>query len=98
MAEKLKPCPFCGKEPILEEVKIANAKGYFVKCKCGTEQKLYKSKINAIKKWNRRAADSSKTSSGYTEKAEKALSKIKKLDDHQHYSGLYIKSITEAKK
>lgn len=51
---ELKPCPFCGREAIIEEVKIANRCDYFIRCKCGVEHRLYKSKQNAIKMWNRR--------------------------------------------
>ena len=55
MAE-LKPCPKCGGEA--EFIKLWESKIYngFIKCtKCGYEERLYSSKQNAVKAWNRRA-------------------------------------------
>ena len=49
---ELKPCPFCGREPKIEE---CEGWGYFVICECGIEQsELYKQKCDAVKHWNRR--------------------------------------------
>lgn len=47
---ELKPCPFCGRIPKIEE-----GLGYFVICECGIEQsELYKQKCDAVKHWNER--------------------------------------------
>ena len=51
---EVKGCPFCGRMPELNVEKIANERLYWITCKCGIEQKAYKTKIHAIKKWNRR--------------------------------------------
>ena len=49
---ELKPCPFCGREPKIEE---CEGWGYFIICECGIEQsELYKQKCDAVKHWNRR--------------------------------------------
>lgn len=51
MAE-LKPCPFCGRTPRIED---CGEYGYFVTCDCGIEQsKLYCQKCDAVRHWNRR--------------------------------------------
>ena len=51
MAE-LKPCPFCGKTPILED---CGSNAWFIRCKCGIEQsKLYRQRCDAVKAWNKR--------------------------------------------
>ena len=51
MAE-LKPCPFCGRIPILEN---CGDNRFFVKCKCGIAQdKLYWQRCDAIRRWNTR--------------------------------------------
>ena len=50
--EKIKPCPFCGKTPMVEECDSE----YFIRCKCGIEQThLYRQKCDAIRHWNRRS-------------------------------------------
>lgn len=57
MAENLKLCPFCGCESKVESfTEYGKVKGYFIYCNnCHVEQgKLYKTKANAIKAWNRR--------------------------------------------
>ena len=61
---KLKPCPFCGGEAVLEDLGGPTVFGegrYFVKCtnpKCGEEQSgLWATKQTAIKRWNRRVND-----------------------------------------
>ena len=51
----LKPCPFCGKMPIVDD---CGNNRYFVKCMCGIEQsRLYGQKCDAVRHWNRRAND-----------------------------------------
>lgn len=48
----LKPCPFCGKMPIVDD---CGDNRYFVKCMCGIEQtRLYGQKCDAVRHWNRR--------------------------------------------
>ena len=50
---KLKPCPFCGRTPIIENCGDHN---YFIKCKCGIAQdKLYFQKCDAVRRWNKRS-------------------------------------------
>ena len=60
--ERLKPCPFCGGEAIVEKAK---SKPYFerrlpyrVKCKwchCALAYQFFETENDAIKAWNRRA-------------------------------------------
>ena len=54
---KLKPCPFCGKEDI--RAKIVNHDGYdvgIVFCiNCGAQIRAFNSEAEAVKWWNRRA-------------------------------------------
>ena len=59
MANELKPCPFCGgKVEIIKCGLFGNDVGYYPKCKkCGCELKVYTSKQNAKKAWNRRVGD-----------------------------------------
>ena len=62
--EKLKPCPFCGSEAVLEDLGGPSVFGegrFFVKCpSCGVEQGgLWATKQTAIKRWNRRVERSS---------------------------------------
>ena len=48
----LKPCPFCGRIPTVED---CGDNSWFVRCKCGIAQdKLYAQRCSAIKAWNRR--------------------------------------------
>lgn len=55
MAE-LKPCPFCGKIPRIQD--CGHNYGYFVTCKCGVEQSgLYKQKCDAVRHWNKRKTE-----------------------------------------
>ena len=50
--DKLKPCPFCGRTPIVDD---CGEHRYFVRCKCGIEQShLYHQKCDAIRRWNKR--------------------------------------------
>ena len=52
MKSELKPCPFCGRTPVIED---CGENRYFVKCKCGIEQgKLYWQRSDAARHWNRR--------------------------------------------
>ncbi len=57
MTDKLKPCPFCnGEAEMVESFLYGKVKGYLVSCKkCMCETRLYSSKQNAEKAWNRRA-------------------------------------------
>ena len=55
--DKLKPCPFCGSEALLEDLGSYEKCGrYFVRCsKCGIAQdNLWSTKKTAIIRWNRR--------------------------------------------
>lgn len=48
----LKPCPFCGRTPTVED---CGTNRWFVRCKCGIAQdKLYAQKCDAVRAWNRR--------------------------------------------
>lgn len=51
---EIKKCPFCGRDPELVTIALANQRDYFIKCKCGVECRIYTDKYNAIKAWNRR--------------------------------------------
>ncbi len=55
--DELKPCPFCGGEAeTIKSFLYGKVAGYTVSCKkCGCELKMYTSKQNAEKAWNRRA-------------------------------------------
>lgn len=59
MAKELKPCPFCGREAeVLAHIIYGHTKGYVARCKKGCcELKMYTSKQNAEKAWNRRAVN-----------------------------------------
>lgn len=57
--EKLKPCPFCGCQAVLEDCGNTSPLGegrYFVRCarRCVEQSGLWKMKQTAIKRWNRR--------------------------------------------
>ena len=56
---ELKPCPFCGGEgEMIENFLFGKAVGYMVGCKnCWCELRIYTSKQNAVKAWNRRKGD-----------------------------------------
>ena len=50
----LKPCPFCGRTPIVED---CGEHRWFVRCKCGIAQdKLFAQRCDAIRVWNKRKA------------------------------------------
>ena len=52
---ELKPCPFCGRTPIVED---CGEHRYFIRCKCGIAQdKLYWQKCDAIRRWNTRKGE-----------------------------------------
>jgi Lar family restriction alleviation protein len=57
MPNELKPCPFCGGEAeTIKSFLYGKVTGYAVYCKkCDCELKMYTSKQNATKAWNRRA-------------------------------------------
>lgn len=53
MSEKLKPCPFCGSEALLWEIKDCECYRVFcTKCPCGMGVSLEKNE--AIEAWNKR--------------------------------------------
>ena len=46
----LKPCPFCGRIPVIED---CGTNRYFIRCKCGIAQdKLYAQRCDAVRRWN----------------------------------------------
>lgn len=50
--DELKPCPFCGRKPIVDD---CGDYVYFVRCECGIAQdKLYAQKCDAVRRWNTR--------------------------------------------
>ena len=52
MMADLKPCPFCGRTPTVDD---CGDHRYFVRCKCGiTQDKLYMQKCDAVRRWNTR--------------------------------------------
>ena len=54
---ELKPCPFCGRDPVVEVLESYGCmKDYYVSCvwNCVEQKHLYKSRAAAIKAWNRR--------------------------------------------
>lgn len=57
MADKLKPCPFCGGEAeITKTFLYGKVAGYFASCKkCDCQLRTYASKQGAKNSWNRRA-------------------------------------------
>ena len=56
MSGELKPCPFCGRKPVIEE---CGPNTWFVKCKCGIAQdKLYHQRCDAVRRWNKRRLES----------------------------------------
>ena len=64
MAEKLKPCPFCGGEArmVLQHNDDGTWVRYYVCCyACGSKTKEYKAHEIAHRAWNRRAGDSDET-------------------------------------
>lgn len=49
---ELKPCPFCGRIPTVDD---CGDNRFFVRCKCGIAQdKLYGQRCDAVKRWNTR--------------------------------------------
>ena len=49
---ELKPCPFCGRIPIVDD---CGDNSFFVRCKCGIAQdKLYGQRCDAVRRWNTR--------------------------------------------
>lgn len=62
MSDKLKPCPFCGSIPTLEDDGIPTLeddgleRDYWVECKCGVESNSDKKKV-VVDQWNTRTED-----------------------------------------
>ena len=57
---KLKPCPFCGKDPEIIKLENYGKDDWYVQCNnryCVEQKHLYSSKNAAIKSWNRRACN-----------------------------------------
>lgn len=47
---ELKPCPFCGRTPTVED---CGEHTWFVKCQCGIVQdRLYHQRCDAVRNWN----------------------------------------------
>lgn len=60
MAEKIKPCPFCGSKDIeiLEWTFKNDINTWQVECQeCGVSGSMYSIKAEAVEEWNRRADD-----------------------------------------
>ena len=57
MSEKPKPCPFCGGEAKIKPTEFPHANwGFNISCCLMINyDKIYKTKAEAIKAWNRRA-------------------------------------------
>lgn len=60
MKDELKPCPFCGGDPMIRERyihNVANKKNYKIECKdcTNTFSNWYKSLKKAIEVWNNRS-------------------------------------------
>lgn len=60
MPNELKPCPFCGKYPLLYRSTFSER--YRVRCEkgCGAETAPYGTKLKAKEAWNRRAYEETK--------------------------------------
>lgn len=56
MSEKrMKPCPFCGKDPYVQKHYISQNKAqYAIKCRCGVLTHFYDRRYKAVEIWNRR--------------------------------------------
>lgn len=54
--EKLKPCPFCGAEPMMQHIAYPNTEFWFVKCvNCSAEiNNPSHSEEDAVLSWNKR--------------------------------------------
>lgn len=53
--KKLKPCPFCGKEPYVQRYPTGQNKAQFaVKCHCGVLTRFFDRRYKATEVWNRR--------------------------------------------
>lgn len=51
----VKPCPFCGRVPIIED---CGEHSWFIRCACGIAQdKLYAQRCDAVRRWNRRKTE-----------------------------------------
>ena len=58
--DKLKPCPFCGKDSTIHESCSDSMFHWFVMCEgCGTASDVYINKSQAIKAWNTRKEEPS---------------------------------------
>lgn len=55
---KLKPCPFCGKDPYIQKHPESQRKAiYAVKCYCGVLTRFQDRKYKAVEIWNKRAGE-----------------------------------------
>ena len=54
MSDKLKPCPFCGHTPMIDDHKIMDGIMYRVKCACGVSTGYYRNEKYAIMRWHTR--------------------------------------------
>ena len=59
MTEKLKPCPFCGGEAVLDDdFFYTDEPAYIISCnKCYSSSDVYDTEHEAIEAWNRRAGE-----------------------------------------
>ena len=54
--EELKPCPFCGGEPVMaDNINMMRSLSYYVRCACGARFASTLSVSAAAEMWNRRA-------------------------------------------
>lgn len=61
--DKLKRCPFCGGEVILETVDNNSQEEWYIYCpECGFESGVYSEPKFIIEKWNRRVDNGNKES------------------------------------
>lgn len=64
---QLKPCPFCGKQPAMEQSRYLKgeivASGYAVICGCSAFEGEYTDKPQAAQQWNYRPIDVERTMS-----------------------------------
>lgn len=65
MSEKLKPCPFCGKKASIQDCSyFGSTPMWSVMCdnpKCFAYTEAFKTKKEAVERWNNRPAEEAKT-------------------------------------